>query len=159
MHPTPDDTINILLIGVMGRYCRYGLTQWSITWQQVGCIPCTTSFLASMVHKMHPTPDDTINILLIGVMGRYCRYGLTQRSITWQQVGCIPCTTSFWHRWCIKCTLRLMTQSQPRTDVLSEKRIARERCAVYRVYAGVILETIDSCADVTPQVTPKSKRW
>jgi hypothetical protein len=43
-----------------------------------------------------------------------------------------------------------MTQSQPRTDVLSEKRIARERCAVYRVYAGVILETIDSCADVTP---------
>lgn len=43
-----------------------------------------------------------------------------------------------------------MTKSQPRTDVLSEKRIARERCAVYRVYAGVILETIDSCADVTP---------
>jgi hypothetical protein len=34
--------------------------------------------LASLVHKMHPTPDDTINILLIGVMGRYCRYGLTQ---------------------------------------------------------------------------------
>ncbi len=60
MHPTPDDTIKILLIGVMGRYCRYGLTQRSITWQQVGCIPCTTSFLVSLVHKMHPTFDDTI---------------------------------------------------------------------------------------------------
>jgi hypothetical protein len=60
MHPTPDDTINILLIGGMGRYCRYGLKQRSITWQQVGCIPCTTSFLVSLVHKMHPTFDDTI---------------------------------------------------------------------------------------------------
>jgi hypothetical protein len=63
--------------------------------------------LVSMVHKMHPTFDDTI-------------------------------TTAN------RCVER------------KAKRIARERCAVYRVYAGVILETIDSCADVTPQVTPPS---